>query len=151
MDTVKELKELGLTTAANKVEKDQELLIKMHIAYDNYQWARQFDIDEFNTKLKKKTERTTGKEGVDQYRIYDKLVMIKLEDYKEVPPQEVLKKLREAKSHQCFDYFEIAKIESVEEYEDPVMFGRINGCGDYFYIAQWDDDVTFEEIKSAVS
>jgi hypothetical protein len=62
----------------------------------------------------------------------------------------VLEKMREAKKCNCFDSFEIAKIESIEVKKDPILFGRVNECGDRFFIAQWDDDVTIEAIKESI-
>lgn len=51
-----------------------------------------------------------------------------------------------AQKLKCFDTFEIAKIEAVEERKDPIVFGCITGCPDKFFIAQWDDDVKIEDI-----
>ena len=45
-----------------------------------------------------------------------------------------------------FDTFEVAKIESTRVYRDPIVFGRISGCDDRFYIAQYDDDVKIEDL-----
>lgn len=140
----KELKQLGFETAGKKVEEQQELMIKLHFAYQDYEFVTQEDIDKFNEQLRKQTEK---KEGT-YTTIYDVLKMIKIKDYTEAPPEDVLEKLKKAKADGCFDEFVIAKIESVKEVEDPILFGRIIGCGDYFFIAQWDDDVTMEMIKS---
>jgi hypothetical protein len=46
----------------------------------------------------------------------------------------------------CFDSFEIAKIQWKREIKDPILFGRIDGCPDRFYVSQWDDDVRIEDI-----
>ena len=39
-----------------------------------------------------------------------------------------------------------ASIESVEVRKDPIIFGKITGCTDLFFITQWYDDVSIEEI-----
>jgi hypothetical protein len=54
--------------------------------------------------------------------------------------------LKKAKDMGCFDYFEVAKVETVEVRPDPIIFGGIEGCDDKFFITQWDDDVSIEEI-----
>jgi hypothetical protein len=37
----------------------------------------------------------------------------------------------------------------VKEVIDPIIFGKIDGCTDRFFIAQWDDDVKIEDIVGA--
>jgi hypothetical protein len=66
---------------------------------------------------------------------------------RDVPPQDVLEKIEAAKKSGCFDSFEIAYVEEVKK--DPIVFGRIDGCSDRFFIAQWDDDVSIEQIIMA--
>ena len=41
---------------------------------------------------------------------------------------------------------EIAKIQDIVQTKDPIVFGCINKCADRFFIAQWDDDVSIEQI-----
>ena len=139
-----ELKELGFDTAAKKVHDSQELLAKMSTAYANFDHVTEENIQKFQEKVKKETVK--DHKG---YITYNHLAFHDIKNYQEVPPADVLTKLREAKQVGCFDYFEIAKIESVKEVKDPILFGRIKGCGDYFFIAQWMDDVTIEAIKAA--
>ena len=67
-------------------------------------------------------------------------------EYPSAPPQAVLDKVEEAQKVGCFDAFEVCKVESVREYKDPIVFGRITGCPDRFFIAQWDNDVKIEDI-----
>lgn len=77
---------------------------------------------------------------------YDTLSFCSIGDYSQVPPQEVLDKVREAKNRRCFDSFEVAKVETVEVRPDPIIFGRIEGCSDRFFVAQWENDVKIEDI-----
>jgi hypothetical protein len=141
---VEELVELGFASAAEKVQQSQSLVRKTAIAYEHFDYITPEDVENFKNKVQNDTMKDH-----DGYRIYNTLLFHDIKDYSEVPPSDVLEKLRAAKELKCFDYFEIAKMESVKEVKDPILFGRIQDCGDYFFIAQWDDDVTIEAIKAA--
>ena len=54
--------------------------------------------------------------------------------------------MSEAKARGIFDTFEVAQIDSVVEYKDPIVFGRIEGCGDRFFVAEWADDVSITDL-----
>ena len=140
------LKEMGFDTASQELEKKMELKLKMTIAYENFRFVTPEIFKRFNDALKERTLQKEGKEGVNLYHNYDKLNFIAVNKYKDAPPVEVLEKMAEAKQVGCFDRFEIAKIESVHEYKDPIVFGVIEGCDDRFFVAQWDDDVKIEQI-----
>ena len=135
------LEKLGLKTASSKVKEMREMKRKMTIAYEHYRFVKQEKIDAFNKKL----EEETRKENKNQYS-YKCLTFISLETYIEVPPEFVLDKIEEAIERGCFDTFEIAKIQDMVVQKDPIVFGRINGCPDRFFIGQWDDDVSIEDI-----
>jgi hypothetical protein len=60
-----------------------------------------------------------------------------------VMPDEVLDKLEEAKQRQIFDEFSVLWVEKVK---DPLLLGSISGCLDYFFICEWGEDVSFDEI-----
>lgn len=60
-------------------------------------------------------------------------------------PDEVLDKLEEAKEREAFDEFQVLWAEKVK---DPLLLGSIHGCEDYFYICEWGNDITFEQIIS---
>jgi len=66
-----------------------------------------------------------------------------LEKIEELPPDNVLIKLAEHKQRNIFDYFTIAKVEGMY---DPLLFGRIKGSTDRFFIAQWGDDVSLDDV-----
>ena len=146
MKNLELLNELGFHTATEKINKKVELSKKLHIAYQNYEFVMPDDINKFNDILRSKTEKSQ-----DYRTTYDKLVFHNVANYTEAPPEFVLDKMKEAVSKQCFDEFEIAKIESVQEIPDPILFGKVNGCGDYFFITQWDNDVTLEMIREATN
>lgn len=145
VDQLDKLEQLGFKKAHKKVTEKIDRSKKMHAAYQDYEFITPEDVKKFNELLKKKTLKdTTG------YATYDKLAFIEVKDYTEAPPQEVLDKMGTAVDKGCFDTFEIAKIDSVKEVKDPILFGRVTGCGDRFFIAQWDDDVTLKMIREAV-
>ncbi len=135
------LEKLGLIQASKIVKEMKEVKRKMAIAYEHFRFVRPEKIVEFNEKLRQETL----KEGKG-YKDYKSLVFIPLEIYTEVPPVDVLDKIEAAVKFNCFDKFEVAKIESVHVIEDPIVFGIINRCADKFFIAQWDDDVKIEQI-----
>lgn len=146
--TEERLEALGLTAASNsikQVKKSQAQMVefsrKCTIAYENYRYVKQEKIDEFNAELRKKTE---GKDGRSYH--YDALVFTRLEHFNAIPPTDVLDLLETAKGRNCFDYFEVAKIERVVKTPDPILFGCIDGCKDRFFVGQWDNDVKIEDL-----
>ncbi len=60
-------------------------------------------------------------------------------------PDFVLDKLEEANERELFDEYKVLYAENVK---DPLLLGCIHGCSDYFLIAEWDDDISFDEIVS---
>jgi hypothetical protein len=66
-----------------------------------------------------------------------------VEDYKNIPPREVLETFKIHRDRKIFDYFSIA---SVEKIKDPLLLGRILGCPERFFIAQWGDDIQLDDI-----
>ena len=131
------LKKLGFKAAA----ANMDTAAKLAVAYDEYQFIEQSAVNAFNAKLREDTLREDSRA-----RDYKKMIFVALDKYGEVPPPTVLDKLENAMSKGIFDNFEIAKIDWVHEMKDPIIFGRINGSDDRFYIAQWDDDVRIEDI-----
>lgn len=136
-----ELMELGLETAAKELSAKKLLKKKLTVAYENYRFVTPDVVSRFNSEVGKRTR----KEFKDRYT-YDHLVFIPLRSYRQVPPKDVLEAIRTAKERGCFDYFEVAKIESVEVRKDPIVFGCIEGCSDRFAVAQWDNDVRIEDM-----
>ena len=140
------LKKLGFKKAADTLDKVQKLERKLSIAYQNFQWIRQESFNKFNEALKEQTIKRTGTKGKDLYEAYDKLKFTKIAEYEKVPPQDVLTEVEKAVDLKCFDSLEVCTVESVVEYKDPIIFGVIDGCGDRFYMAQWMDDIKFEDL-----
>ncbi len=128
------LERLGFKAASTKVKELSIKQRKMAIAYEHYRFVRPEKITAFNEKLMKESRN-----GGD----YKMLSFTAVEQYPEVPPADVLDKMDAAVERKCFDSFEVAHIVNVK---DPILFGRIIGCSDRFYIAQWDDDIKIEDI-----
>lgn len=145
-----ELKELGFVKAGGELEKKQEFKRKMMIAYEHFKVLTPGVLERFEKALKEKTY----KEWKNQYGkcfSYDVVKFIPVAKYDKVPPQEVLTAMKEAKKKDCFDSFEIAKTETYSQEAqaprpDPIVFGRIDGCDDRFFVAQWDNDLKIEDI-----
>jgi len=144
-EQAKRLKDLGLAVAAQALETEIEFKRKTVIAYEHFRYVTPEKITDFNNKIKEKTHKDHGN-GYSTYSTYDRLEFVNLGIYGSIPPENVLQDLEKAKSMNCFDKFEIAKISSVEVRPDPILFGVIEGCPDRFYISQWDNDVSIEDI-----
>jgi hypothetical protein len=140
------LERLGFKTAASKIKELSARKRKMMIAAEFYRIVRPEKIDEFNRRLRAKTERRSqsGSWAVE----WDQLSFTPLDRYPDAPPSDVLDALELADSRKCFDSFEIAHIVKEVKMPDPILFGCIQGCSDKFYIAQWLDDVAIEDILS---
>ena len=113
----------------------------MKIAYEKYLFIPPGTIAKFNEKLRKDTLREDKRAMT-----YKRLVFIPLAHYGQLPPENVLDALEQAQEDKCFDGFEVAKIEWINEVKDPILFGVIEGCPDKFFISQWDDDVSIEDL-----
>lgn len=129
-------KKLGFKFLGDKIGQIEKSRESMRVAYKSYRYVTQEQIDDFNRKLRKETSYNGG-------RSWKELSFCNIENYDMVPPDEALDKLEVAQEKKVFDYFEVAYIRNVE---DPIIFGRINGCTDRFFIAQWDDDVSIDQI-----
>lgn len=136
----------GFTTAASEAQKQQLLAGRMAQAYEFYRFVTPEQVAAFNSRLKEQTIKRTGKTGSNLREHYDVLAFTPAEKYATMPPADVLQKVAEAKARGIFDTFEVAQIESVVEYKDPIVFGVIAGCGDRFFIGQWDSDVSIDDL-----
>ncbi len=126
----KQLEELGLTKLANEAKKVEAKIIKESmIGIAGYLRITKAKVDELNARLGKVSKR---------------LKLTQLADYKQgVPPADVLEKLGNAQKAGVFDSFEIFTIEKVP---DPVLVGRIAESEDYFFVAEWGDDVSLKDF-----
>lgn len=139
-DRIATLRGLGLTHAADTLDRAKRLQDKLEIAYEHYRFLTNKDINAFDHKLRGK--------AMNMHE-YQRLRFTKLEQYGKVPPDEVLVALAQAQDRGCFDYFEVADIESVKIVPDPLLLGRVEGSEVYFFITQWDNDVKISDILQA--
>lgn len=131
------LVQLGFTKAAERANKLSGKRKKLMIAYEHYRYIRREKIEAFKEKLFEKTHNWDGNGGRHA------LSFSKIEDYEAAPPMDVLDLLETAKGHKCFDSFEIVYIKKIK---DPLLLGVIEGCSDKFFIGQWDDDISINDI-----
>lgn len=146
------LKELGLETAGNNLDQKLTLKKKLTLAYEHFKVVTPSIFQRFNEEMKSKTLKV---EQHDKYRRTERWRQLKftaLKDYKEVPPPDCLMDLKKAIDMKLFDNYTVATVEEVStNYDtrpvpDPIIFGLINGSDDHFFITQWDDDLSIEEI-----
>jgi len=136
------LEKAGLKGMAATIKKLKDKKAKMLVAYECYRFVKPEKFDAFNERLRKETWNP-------QTYTYNRLRFTALENYDKVPPMSVIEEIEKANDRACFDRYEVADIESVQELPDPIVFGVIDGCSDKFYIAQWDNDVKIEDILNS--
>ena len=148
MDTIcaDRLKQLGLTSAATELSRQEALSKKLTLAYEQFRFVTPANIDKFQDKLKAETVKETGKNQWGTITEHKRLKFTAIKDYPNVPPSDTLDALELAMGVGCFDTFEIASIEWVKHVPDPILFGRVTGCEDRFFIAQWDNDIKIEDM-----
>jgi len=142
--TIDRLKSLGFICAAIENEKKYICKRKMAVAYELFRFVRPEKIAAFNEKLRKESHNWDGFGGRHELSFLD------ISDYRGIPPPKALDKLAHAQlltvgGIKVFDHYDVAYI---REITDPILFGRIEGCSDRFFIAQWDNDVKIEDILS---
>lgn len=137
--TAERLGALGFKGLSDKLRIAKERKRKLALAYEHYRFVRQEHIDKFNADLKKKTKKGSGPYD----STWQTLGFTAIEQYDKCPPESVLASLEEAQNRKIFDSYEVAHIVNVK---DPILFGRINGCPDRFFIDQWDTDVTIKDL-----
>lgn len=81
----------------------------------------------------------TEKGTIGQYRWTETPIA----DYKALPPDDALKALEKDQMRGLMDEYTIA---SVSEIKDPILFGRIKGHEERFFITQWGDDVNLDDL-----
>ena|SRR3990167_4847798 len=139
IDSCYRLEKAGFKTAATKNREIIDRERRLIVAYKNFPFIQQSRVDEFNAHLKKRTMK--GNHPLTM--MWQELSFIPVSAYPHTPPMDVIEKVEESQKIGCFDYHEVAYIRDVK---DPIVFGRIHGCTDRFFVAQWDDDVSMEEI-----
>lgn len=141
MYDTKRLEKLGLKKVSGQIDEMRERKRKMEVAYKSFRVCPPDKVVQFNEKLRKETL----KEDKNSYS-FKRLEFIPIEKYEKIPPEAILQKIEKAIEKDCFDNLEICKIAWHKEIKDPIVFGCINGCQDKFFIGQWDNDITIDEI-----
>lgn len=136
-DLENRLTRLGLKSAGEIVDRVK----KMQVAFQHYAFLPQEKVNLFNEKLRQETL-----EEDKNARHFKQLIFTRIEDYDKIPPAHVLDAIEQAQKDNVFDFYEVAHIRWIHEIKDPIVFGRINGCKDRFFIAQWDNDISIEEL-----
>jgi hypothetical protein len=134
------LEKLGFKTAATDLALLVERKRKLALAYEHYRYVTPEKVGAFNTKLLHKSGKNLHSMVNMEYQV---LVFTPIQDYATVPPEEVLAALETAQDRKCFDSYEIASIKNVK---DPLLFGRVEGTANRFFIAQWDTDVSIDDL-----
>lgn len=60
-----------------------------------------------------------------------------------LPPMDVLEKVASAKKDGLFDSFAVIHVAKVH---DPILVGQVKGSKDLYFIAEWGDDISLEEL-----
>jgi hypothetical protein len=138
---------------------------KLSIAYEHFRYITEEQVNSFNEKLKDQTRRPLDAEQAKRLKdqqiphhptrwegatvIHDELVFCELNKYQGLPPNDVLEKVKSAMEKGCFDVMEVAEVKpiaTVVKLPDPIVFGRVNGCTDRFYVCEWGVDVSINDL-----
>ena len=134
---VSQLQDLGFEKAAQVVQARHAACEKWAEAYARYRYVTPEQIDGFKRNLSSHVSPSGS---------YYELALVPIQRYSEVPPAAALEALKEAKETGLFAEFEIAYLQARVRVPDPILFGRIEGCPDYFVIAEWGDDVSYADL-----
>ena len=69
-----------------------------------------------------------------------------IENYNRIPPKFCLDKVIKAKELEIFDSFAVCEIQKDRPYADPIVVGLIKNNDSRFFIAQWDNDITLDDL-----
>jgi hypothetical protein len=126
------LKELGFKTVANKAHSLAETRMKENMAaLAGYTKITKEDYKKADEGLRARTKGTC------------RLALTDVSDYPAAPPNEVLGEMKKAHQSGIFDKFQIIHVQKVP---DPILVGRIKNCEDLFFIAEWDKDISLQEL-----
>lgn len=152
---IKQLEKAGFAAAAGMVKHLQDRKRRLTLAYEHYRYVTQEQIDKFQERCKAAGVEVENPGTANIYHKYAQLAFTPIADYtgqgnqQGLPPTEVLDAVTAAMDRGVFDTFEVAHVQTVREYKDPIIFGRITGCGDRFYICQWGDDISISDLLAS--
>lgn len=131
----------GFEAAADKFDLIADRQRRLVQAYEFYRYVSKAKIEAFQARLKDSTIKIDG-----YTTTFDQLVFEPVEKYAGMPPKDVLEAVSVAKERGIFDVLEVASIQTQRVVADPIVFGRITGCPDRFFVAQWGDDVKLTDL-----
>lgn len=134
------LLKLGFKTAATELAVLIDRKRKLALAYEHYRFVTPEKVAFFNQELMRRTGKNMDSV---QNMAYQRLDFTPIEHYQTVPPDSVLASLETAQERKCFDSYEIGYIRNVK---DPLLFGRVDGTPNRFYIDGWDDDISITDL-----
>jgi hypothetical protein len=138
---IERLEKLGLKAQAAILEAEITLRQKLNALMEwDYKLLPSDKIDEYNGKYDKNNDKIMVHVDSVQTYIGTKDTSIAKD---KVIPDNVLGDFEVAQDRKLFDAYSILWVEKVK---DPLLLGMIDGCKDYFLIAEWGDDVKFDDI-----
>lgn len=134
-EAMEKLSAAGFYQAAEKLKRQRQALTKgtstyekAKVAFSNCVYITEKQVSRFDFYLRSqnKLRKSTP-----------------ISEFRDIPPQDVVDAVQRAQGLKCFDYFTVM---TVVNDPDPIIFGHIQGVGEWFYIAQWGDDVNIFDI-----
>lgn len=120
---------------------DQRLLQSIHLARQQAQMPSAI-FNPFLTSPYRFVEPTVDLNGGGPIGKFA-WVETPIHEYPGLPPQHVIDKLRDEVPKQLFHSFVIATVESIH---DPLLLGVLNGREERYFLAQWGDDVSLDDV-----
>lgn len=120
--------ELGMTDVAKKFEHEMEVALgqaSIPSGYDTFITNKEIEL--FRKHLPKDKE----------------LVIDEIDEYDRPLPTKIQRSLKKAKDTGTFEKFVIFWVRRVP---DPILFGVVKGQKRFYFIDEWDDDVSIEDF-----
>lgn len=134
------LEKLGVKTQAEVLRQELQLRIRLARVQEwDYKVLPYDAIKEYDGKTIDSYMIKVHIDALDKYCGQDEQTEAK----DRIIPDFVLDKLEEARDRQVFDSFGVLWAEKVK---DPLLLGQIQGCKDCFLIAEWGEDVKFNDL-----
>lgn len=143
LEKIDRLENLGVKTQAIILETELMARIKlMRVQEWDYKVLPVKEIGKFENENRVTATRDGIKVHIDPLNIYCG-AMSDTNAKDKIIPDFVLDELEKAQGRQIFDEYSVLWVERVK---DPLLLGLIKGCKDYFLIAEWGEDVSFDQI-----
>lgn len=137
---IERLKKLGVNKQAAILEQELQVRLKLaRIQEWDYKVLPYESIKRYNGQVINSYQVKVHIDALNEYCGIDN----ETEAKDRIIPDNVLNELETAQGRQIFDSYSILWVEMVK---DPLLLGSFNGCQDYFLIAEWGEDVKFDDI-----